>query len=58
MAEDRISAAKIAAVRSIQEAAASVTSEAIERLIGERPEDNAVKKAISSAFEEANKGLN
>ena len=56
MAEDRISEAKVDAVASIEEAAASVTSEAIERLIGERPKDNAVRGAISLAFKEANKG--
>ena len=47
-AEDRIAAAKASAIDSINEAAASITSEAIAKLIGEYPEDRAVSDAISS----------
>ena len=50
-AEERISAAKTAALGGIQEAASSVASQATERLIGVTPGDDAVKTAISSALD-------
>ncbi len=48
-AEERISAAKAAALTGIQEAASSVASQATERLIGIRPDEEAVQAAISLA---------
>ena len=56
--EDQISAAKTASLKNIHESAASVTSEAMKVLIGEKPTDNAIKQAISSALEVSNKGIN
>ena len=49
-AEDRIADAKAIATKSIHESAASITSDAIKILIGEKPTENAIKSAISSAF--------
>jgi F-type H+-transporting ATPase subunit b len=49
-AEDRIADAKAIAAKSIHESAASITSEAIKILIGEKPTENAIKSAISSAL--------
>ena len=51
-AEERIIDAKATAMESIHESASSVTSEAITILIGEKPAQNAVKRAISSALSE------
>jgi len=51
-AEERISAAKTAAVAGIQEAASSVASLATERLIGIQPGEDAVQAAVSSAMKE------
>jgi len=48
-AEERISAAKAAALTGIQETASSVASQATERLIGIRPDEEAVQAAISLA---------
>jgi len=56
--EDQISAAKTASLKNIHESAASVTSEAMKVLIGEKPTDNAIKQAISSALEVSNKEIN
>jgi F-type H+-transporting ATPase subunit b len=49
-AEDRIADAKAIATKSIHESAASITSDAIKILIGEKPTENAIKSAISSAL--------
>ena len=49
-AEDRIADAKALATKSIHESAASITSDAIKILIGEKPTENAIKSAISSAL--------
>ena len=49
-AEDRIADAKALATKSIHESAASITSDAIRILIGEKPTENAIKSAISSAL--------
>ncbi len=49
-AEDLITDAKAAATKSIHESAASITSEAIKILIGEKPTENAIKNAVSSAL--------
>jgi hypothetical protein len=57
-AEHRISAAKTASLKNIHESAASVTSEAMKSLIGEKPTDNAIKQAISSALKVSNKEIN
>jgi F-type H+-transporting ATPase subunit b len=57
-AEDQISAAKTASLKNIHESAASVTSEAMKALIGEKPTDNAIKQAISSALKVSNKEIN
>ena len=54
-AEERISAAKEAAIAGIQDAASNVASDATERLIGIVPNDDAVKTAISSALEVSSK---
>ena len=57
-AEDRISAAKAASLKNIRESAASVTSEAMKMLLGEKPSDNAIKQAISSALEVSKREIN
>jgi len=49
-AEDRIADAKAIATKSIHESVASITSEAIKILIGEKPTEDAIESAISSAL--------
>jgi F-type H+-transporting ATPase subunit b len=53
-AEGLITDAKAAATKRIHESAASITSEAIKILIGEKPTANAINSAISSALSLAN----
>jgi F-type H+-transporting ATPase subunit b len=58
-AEEQINDAKARAVKSIHKSAASLTSETIKILIGEKPAEKAIKESISSAIyvmnEEKNK---
>jgi F-type H+-transporting ATPase subunit b len=53
-AEDRIAEAKTSTMKNIHNSAASITSEAIKTLIGEKPTEDAVKNAISSALNAPN----
>ena len=58
-AEEQINDAKVRAVKSIHKSAASLTSETMKILIGEKPAENEIKESISSAIyvmnEEKNK---
>ena len=57
-AEEQIEEAKVLAVKSIHKSAASLTSETIKILIGEKPTEKAIKGSISSAIYAMNEEKN
>jgi F-type H+-transporting ATPase subunit b len=54
-AEDRIEKAKASAIENIHESASIVTLSAVSLLIGEKPPENDLKRAVVNAIEESKK---